>query len=141
MRTLWKSSFVTFLLVALDVIALSIIWREAWEIRNALSGWRGLPAVNPYTDYREAFPLLLLVWLGIMSGFYLLIDLLVLAFDRSIVHDFMREAHTTADPLWMLWLVIVLISPAFDLPTVAGTERLELRFWQWFNYNGCYSFD
>ncbi len=69
MRSLWKSSFVTFLLVALDVIALSIIWREAWEIRNALNGWHGLPIVNPYADYRQAFPLLLVVWLAIMAFF------------------------------------------------------------------------
>ena len=34
-----------------------------------------------------------------------------------------------------------LISPAFDLPTVAGAERLELRFWQWFSYNGYDSSD
>ena len=29
-----------------------------------------------------------------------------------------------------------LISPAFTLPALAGAERLELRFWHWFNYNG-----
>ena len=29
-----------------------------------------------------------------------------------------------------------LISPTFTLPTSAGAERLELRFWQSFTYNG-----
>ena len=29
-----------------------------------------------------------------------------------------------------------LISPAFTLPALAGAERLELRFWHWFSYNG-----
>ena len=29
-----------------------------------------------------------------------------------------------------------LISPAFTLPTLAGAQRLELRFWHWFKYNG-----
>ena len=28
-----------------------------------------------------------------------------------------------------------LISPAIDLSTVSGDERLELRYWQWFAYN------
>ena len=29
-----------------------------------------------------------------------------------------------------------LISPAFVLPALTGAERLELRFWHWFEYNG-----
>ncbi|MBU0992354.1 MAG: hypothetical protein KJ737_07650, partial [Proteobacteria bacterium] len=29
-----------------------------------------------------------------------------------------------------------LISPVFELPAISGDEQIELRFWQWFNYDG-----
>jgi membrane protease YdiL (CAAX protease family) len=40
--------------------------------------------------------------------------LLAVAFDRPVVHDFMRDAYTTADPLWLLWLAVVVAAPAFE---------------------------
>lgn len=69
MKSLWKGHFITGALVAADVIAFSIIWREAWELRRALDGWFAQP-INALDNYtRGILWKLLLVWLGVMAYF------------------------------------------------------------------------
>ncbi|MCL5270193.1 MAG: sugar transferase [bacterium] len=68
MKSFLKSHFLTFCLVAVDVIALSMIWRESWQFRQALNQFFAVP-VNPYRDYGRALPLLLVVWVAVLAIF------------------------------------------------------------------------
>lgn len=68
MRSFWKSHFLTLLLVAIDILALSFIWRESWELRHALNEFFNVP-INPFRNYRIALPRLLIIWLLILAIF------------------------------------------------------------------------
>jgi exopolysaccharide biosynthesis polyprenyl glycosylphosphotransferase len=69
MRSFWKSHFLTLCLVAMDVLALSLLWREAWEFRYLLNDFFQSP-VNPYNpDYQNALPPLMLAWLLVLAFF------------------------------------------------------------------------
>lgn len=67
MKSVWKSSFITLLIVLVDVIALSFLWREAWEIRAALSDRLG--AINPLENYTLILPKLLIAWILVLASF------------------------------------------------------------------------
>lgn len=69
MKSFWKSHFLTLCLVALDVLALSLLWREAWQTRASLRGFFNAP-VNPWDpDYKSALPPLLAMWLLVLAFF------------------------------------------------------------------------
>lgn len=68
MNSFWKSHFLTLCLVALDVLALSLIWREAWQVRAALNTFFN-SEVNPFEEYQKALPLLLGIWLIVLAIF------------------------------------------------------------------------
>lgn len=68
MKSFWKGHFLTLILVAADVIAFSVIWREAWQLRHALNEQFGEP-INAYVNYRRMLPRLLVLWIGLMAYF------------------------------------------------------------------------
>ena len=70
MGSFWKSRFLTLCLIALDVLAASIIWRESWEIGHYLRQRQGgvLNAFHP--SYTQALPVLLAVWLVVLTLFH-----------------------------------------------------------------------
>lgn len=71
MKSFWKSHFLTLCLIAMDVLALSLLWRESWQLRAALNGYFN-SQVNPWDpDYKEALPPLLLMWLAVLASFKL----------------------------------------------------------------------
>lgn len=66
MKSFWKSHFLTLCLVALDVLMMSLLWTEAWQLRHALSSHFSSP-INNYSFYRAALPLLLPLWLIMLA--------------------------------------------------------------------------
>jgi exopolysaccharide biosynthesis polyprenyl glycosylphosphotransferase len=69
MKSLWKSHFLTLLLVLADTIALSFLWREAWQLRDALHPrWFDTP-INAFENYGRVLPYLLVVWIGTLAVF------------------------------------------------------------------------
>lgn len=54
----------------MDVVALSMLWREAWQLRAALHGYFSSRDVNPWApEYKDALPPLLLIWLAVLASF------------------------------------------------------------------------
>jgi exopolysaccharide biosynthesis polyprenyl glycosylphosphotransferase len=76
MRSLWRSSFLTLLLVAADAVALLVVWSVAYDVRAGYEGnlfWgRTLKPMNLKAVYSAAAPLLLPLWLLVLAryGFY-----------------------------------------------------------------------
>jgi len=68
MKSFWKSHFLTLCLIVLDMLALSFVWREAWQLRVALSAHFAVP-INDFLNYRQALPLLLLLWMVVLAIF------------------------------------------------------------------------
>lgn len=66
MKSFWKSNFLTLILLAADVLAFCLIWRETWMIRNALNDRFANP-INPLDNYLAALKALLVVWVGVMA--------------------------------------------------------------------------
>jgi len=62
--SIWKSRRLTLLLLAADVLGLSLCWFGAWGIRYGLgrAGWMG--PINTVDPYRGIFPILLGVWVA-----------------------------------------------------------------------------
>ena len=69
MNSFWKSHFLTFCLVALDVLALSFIWRESWELRHALHPAIFANPINLFEKYTETLPFIMATWLIILAVF------------------------------------------------------------------------
>ncbi len=68
MQSFWKSHFLTMCLVALDILALSFIWGEAWHIRSAMAGTFGTP-INDFIYYQRALPFIALFWVLTLAWF------------------------------------------------------------------------
>lgn len=71
MKSFWRSSFLTLLLVAVDAMFLSSGWTLAYRVRESLNPMFARP-INPIDGYMEALPVLVVVWLAILArfGFY-----------------------------------------------------------------------
>lgn len=76
MRSLWRSPFLTLMLVAADAVALLVVWSVAYDVRAGYEGvlfWgRTLEPMNAKAVYSGAAPLLLPIWLLVLAryGFY-----------------------------------------------------------------------
>jgi membrane protease YdiL (CAAX protease family) len=53
-------------------------------------------------------------WLALLAGVLVIEDLLTIAFDRPFINEFMSVAYATANPIWMLWLAVVVAAPLFE---------------------------
>lgn len=74
---------------------------------------RGLP-LRDYLGLRPVSMSAMGKWVGLLVAFLIVSDIVSLAFDRPIVPDFLREAYVTAQPLWLLWVAIVVAGPLFE---------------------------
>lgn len=69
MKSLWKGHFLTGALLAADIIAFSLLWREGWELRRTLDPWFEQP-INGLENYtRGILWKLLLMWIAVMAYF------------------------------------------------------------------------
>lgn len=67
MKSFWNSRFLTLLLLVADVIAMSLVWRAAWHVRDEFL-FPSRP-INPLSGYLRILPRLILVWIAGMAWF------------------------------------------------------------------------
>jgi membrane protease YdiL (CAAX protease family) len=53
-------------------------------------------------------------WLMIFLSLLLFSELLGYLFDKNEPHEFMVSAYATAEPLWLLWIAMVVAAPVFE---------------------------
>ncbi len=53
-------------------------------------------------------------WAVITIAFIIIIDALLYLLGQPIVVDFMSDIYTSANPLWLMWLAIVIAAPVFE---------------------------
>ena len=70
--------------------------------------------LRSYLGLRGVRPRTILFWIAILCAFQLLADRLAVAFDRPVIHQFMLDAYLSADPLWLLWLAVIVAAPLFE---------------------------
>ena len=56
----------------------------------------------------------MLTWGGILAVFIALADMLTLLLGRPVVTEFMSTIYTSAHPLWMLWIALIIAAPLFE---------------------------
>ena len=76
-------------------------------------------------SYRAA-----LKWFGFLIGFIALSDLITTLLGRPVVPDFMSAVYATADPVWMIWLALIVAAPLFEETFFRGFlfKGFELSF-------------
>ena len=57
---------------------------------------------------------MMLRWIGVLAMFIVLANLIGLALGRPLVTEFMSAIYATAQPLWMLWLALIIAAPLFE---------------------------
>lgn len=53
-------------------------------------------------------------WLLIFIALLIFSEVLNYLFDKNQAHDFMVSAFQTAEPIWLLWIAIVVAAPVFE---------------------------
>lgn len=53
-------------------------------------------------------------WFGYLIFALIAIDLTTVMLDKDVVPPFMEEVYYTAEPMWLLWLAIVIAAPLFE---------------------------
>ena len=95
MKTFWRSPFLTLILLAVDAIALSWIWEQAYQIRESFGGFFS-NQINPFEAYQKALPFLLILWLIILAR---------CAFYSH--HERISSLNDIGPILWsILWMVV-----------------------------------
>ena len=56
----------------------------------------------------------MLKWIGILAVFIALANLLSLTLDRPLVTEFMAAIYASANPMWMLWVALIIAAPLFE---------------------------
>jgi len=56
----------------------------------------------------------LLKWIGLLLVFIALSDSLTALLGRPVVPPYMAAAYATANPVWMLWLAVIIAAPLFE---------------------------
>ena len=57
----------------------------------------------------------LLKWLGLLAGFAVASDLItVFVLSRPVVPEVMSAAYATANPVWVLWIALIVGAPLFE---------------------------
>lgn len=80
----------------------------------------GIARLKKGSDLREYFALrpvplrTLLGWMGLTLVLLAFSDGLSWLLGKPIVPDFMRVVHATAQPLWLLWLALIVAAPLFE---------------------------
>ncbi len=50
-------------------------------------------------------------WLGLTVVVIVVLDLLTAALGQPVVPEFMKKVYASADPMWLLWLALVIAAP------------------------------
>lgn len=69
------------------------------------------------TEYLAIRPIprkAMLKWICLLVGFVILSDSMTAFLGRPIVPEFMSAAYATADPVWIIWLALVVAAPLFE---------------------------
>lgn len=69
------------------------------------------------TEYLSirAVPFNILVrWIGFLLGLVVLSDSIAILLGRPIVPPFMSAAYATANPVWMIWVAVLIAAPLFE---------------------------
>ena len=80
----------------------------------------GIAWLKKGSDLREYFALrpvplrTLFAWMGLTLVLLAFSDGLTWLLGKPIVPEFMRAVHATAQPLWLLWLALVVAAPLFE---------------------------
>ena len=56
----------------------------------------------------------MLQWIGILAVFIALANMLALALGRPIVTEFVSAIYASAQPLWILWIALIIAAPLFE---------------------------
>ena len=56
----------------------------------------------------------ILRWLALLAAFIVIADVVTYLLGRPIVPDFMSEVYSTADPVWLLWVALLVAAPLFE---------------------------
>ena len=56
----------------------------------------------------------ILQWMGMLAVFIALANMIALALGRPIVTEFMSAIYASAQPLWMLWIALIIAAPIFE---------------------------
>ena len=59
-------------------------------------------------------------WLGATAVLVVLSDLTTIALGRPVVPEFMTALYATAQPVWLLWLALVVGAPLFEENVLQG---------------------
>jgi len=63
----------------------------------------------------RAVPLRILMrWIGFLLGLIVLSDSIAVLLGRPIVPPFMSAAYATANPVWMIWVALLIGAPLFE---------------------------
>lgn len=94
---------------------------------------RSRGSVREYLGLRWAGWKPTLGWAAAVAAFLLGFDLLGYALGRPPIPDFMREVYTTGEPLWVLWIALVVMAPLFEELLFRGflIPGLERRWGGW----------
>jgi len=56
----------------------------------------------------------MLRWLALLACFAVLSDLITTLLGRPVVPSFMSSAYATANPIWLIWVALVIAAPLFE---------------------------
>ena len=72
------------------------------------------PAIACYLGLKAMAPRTMLIWLGIVTLFALIAELLAFLSGRSFMPDFMIDAYTTAYFPPLFWIALIVAAPLFE---------------------------
>ncbi|MES2604001.1 MAG: CPBP family intramembrane glutamic endopeptidase [Pseudomonadota bacterium] len=71
-------------------------------------------SIADYLALKAPRPATLVLLLVITVVFIILNDLLTLSLGRDVVPPFMKATYASADPLWLLWVAVILCAPLLE---------------------------
>jgi uncharacterized protein len=80
----------------------------------ALAGLKKGSNLRDYFALRPVPARTLFAWMGVTLALLAFSDGLTWLLGKPIVPEFLRLAHASADPLWLLWLALVVAAPLFE---------------------------
>ena len=75
---------------------------------------KGHTVLKDYLGLRPVAGKTLLKWIGVLVVFVALSDSLTIALGRPVTPEFMLSTYSSAQPLWMFWLALVVCAPLFE---------------------------
>jgi len=70
--------------------------------------------LSAYLCIRSVAFRIVLRWIGLLAALIVLSDSITALLGRPIVPRFMSAVYATADPLWMIWVALIIAAPLFE---------------------------